>query len=184
MSESSKLLDPYAETRRVIAKAQSPGGLFPEATFADINERQPHLLDLLRTVLAERYPMHVGDTQALKRTVLNEAQRLRGGAFWRIAGVPAQYPTSLEDHQFSNLIERLYLSSQYRGGDTALFGSDMLTAKERSTRITAIAAGASAAALAPAALAWVILRRRRLGNHTGSPGLDAVPAHLAASSRE
>ncbi len=153
-----KLLMGFDGSRRVIAEANNPNALFKDATWEQIDSN-PELRRFLQSYLAGRYPQASAANADLGPLVVLEAERIRGRTPWTALDIPAEYPRSVDEHRTFNLIERLYLSKDYRSGKAALFSEKMPTKNELDQRKTNSVIGVSIVSIGLASIVWAMRRR-------------------------
>lgn len=144
--------------KKTIAELDKPDALFKNATWDQI-DTNPELRRFLQSYLAGRYPQASAANADLGSLVVLEAERIRGRTPWTALDIPAEYPRSVDEHQTFNLIERLYLSKDYRSGKKALFSEKLPTKKELDQRKTNSVIGVSIVSIGLASIVWAMRRR-------------------------
>lgn len=194
MAQYDALLSGGSAAARIKQDLSDPGALFRGATWDQIGVDAELTEFLAKSFsVAQNKQENRGaevNVALLKSRVAEHAVSARGNDAWRaIYGIPAEHPSNIYQHQFQNLIERLYLSSPQGQESKPLFTESLPSREGREKIILHRSAGFAAAGVLLAGCAWLIYRRVALsesGNmlHPVVHTADALPPAVPDSSRE
>lgn len=165
MSNFDSLLFGDSIAKKIINDSRQPNYLFLDAQFVDIGINR-ELTDYLFLTF-DPQGNYKGDVAKLKDAVIQAAVKSRGDSMWQAmygTKVPYEYPDSIQEHQYLNLIERLYLTSPGGYKRTPLFGQEMISREARMQIINQHIAGWG---LIPTGLGlsyWIYRRRQSAGS--------------------
>lgn len=194
MAQYDALLSGGSDIARIRQDMNDPGRLFRGATWDQIGV-DAELTEFLATSFSviqnkqENRGVEV-NVALLKSRIAEHAISARGNVAWRaIYGIPAEHPSNITQHQFQNLIERLYLSSPQGQGSKPLFTESLPSRDERDKVIFHRSASFAAAGVLLAGCAWLIYRRAALSEsssmlHPAVHNADALLPAAPDPSRE
>lgn len=159
MSNYSSLIGGDSSANRLIDESRKAGAIFPEATWDQVGINK-QLTDFLRNSIDPGGTKFDGDTEALKRFLIQDIEDARGNAFWLAAiDGPSRYPSGIHQHQFLNLLERLYLSSPSGYRKKPYYGDDLQSVEIRQQKLSASFAFGGVGGLLIGATIWMTKRR-------------------------